>query len=105
MGPGDQGAWDHYREWLSRRAPLAAVPKPESRATCYYEVSFDHHPLVGATERPGVWADCGFSGHGVMHSQIVGECLAAMILGDTPELDISAFSPARTEPLVDTTQL
>jgi len=28
-----------------------------------------------------------------------------MILDDSPELDISAFSPARTEPLVDTTQL
>ena len=70
-----------------------------------YEVTFDHHALVGATERPGVWACCGFSGHGVMQSPAVGEALAAMILGETPPLDIGALSPLRTEPLIDRTQL
>jgi glycine/D-amino acid oxidase-like deaminating enzyme len=105
MGPGDQNAWDHFRRWLAVRVPRAALPQPDSHATCYYEVTFDHHPLVGATERPRIWADCGFSGHGVMHSTVIGECLAAMILGETPPVDISALEPLRKEPLVDTTQL
>jgi len=105
MGPGDQHQWNHYREWLHLRLPAAAVAEPESHWTGAYEVTFDHHALVGATERPGVWACCGFSGHGVMQSPIVGECLAAMITGAVPPLDISALNPLRTSPLVDTTQL
>jgi sarcosine oxidase, subunit beta len=104
IGPGDPHLWEHHREWLARRAPRAAVPEPEAHWTGCYEVTFDHHPLVGETERPGVWAMCGFSGHGVMHSPAVAECLAAMMLGETPPLDISALDPGRTEPLHDDTQ-
>jgi sarcosine oxidase subunit beta len=68
-------------------------------------MTFDHHPLVGATEREGVWASCGFSGHGVMHSPAIADCLAAMVLGDSPPIDITALSPLRREALVDPTQL
>jgi sarcosine oxidase subunit beta len=105
MGPGDQHAWDHYRDWLRRRAPEAAVEQPESNWTGYYEMTGDHHALVGATERPGVWAACGFSGHGVMQSPTVGDSLAAMILGETPPFDLARLSPLRTESLHDPTQL
>jgi sarcosine oxidase subunit beta len=105
IGPGDPADWDTAREWLCRMAPRAAVERPETRWTGMYEMTFDHHPLVGATERPGVWASCGFSGHGVMHSPAVAESLAAMMLGLSPAIDLSALSPLRTEPLVDPTQL
>jgi glycine/D-amino acid oxidase-like deaminating enzyme len=40
-----------------------------------------------------------------MHSPTVADCLAAMILGDTPPIDLSALSPLREEALVDGTQL
>ncbi|HVD01367.1 MAG TPA: FAD-binding oxidoreductase [Candidatus Dormibacteraeota bacterium] len=105
MGPGDQRDWSHFRTWLERRAPAAAQGEPTSHWTGSYEVSFDHHGLVGETERSGVWACCGFSGHGVMQSPAVGAALAAMIVGETPPVDISALSPLRTEPLLDRTQL
>jgi sarcosine oxidase subunit beta len=105
MGPGDQHAWDNFRAWLELRVPAAAVAEPAGHWTGSYEVTFDHHGLVGQTERPGVWACCGFSGHGVMQSPAVGAALAAMILGETPPLDIAALSPLRTEPLLDRTQL
>ena len=105
IGPGDPTAWDHHGEWLARRLPRAAAERPESHWTGFYEMTFDHHPLVGATERPGVWASCGFSGHGVMHSPVIADCLAAMVLGDTPPIEIAALSPLRKEPLVDSTQL
>ena len=105
MGPGDQRAWGHFQAWLRRRLPAAALEAPSGHWRGYYEVTFDHHALVGETERPGVWACCGFSGHGVMHSPTVGECLAAMILGETPPVDIAALSPQRRQPLVDATQL
>lgn len=105
MGPGDQGDWSHFRDWLALRLPRAAVADPEDHWTGSYEVTFDHHPLAGATGRPGTWAMCGFSGRGVMHSPSVAGSLAAMILGETPPIDISALSPLRTEPLCDPTQL
>jgi glycine/D-amino acid oxidase-like deaminating enzyme len=104
-GPGDPSEWSPYREWLARFVPPAAVAEPEGHWTGYYEMTFDHHPLVGQTERPGVWASCGFSGHGVMHSPAVADCLAAMMLGDAPAIDISALSPLRSEALEDRTQL
>lgn len=105
IGPGDPNAWAHHRDWLARLVPRAAAESPERHWTGYYEMTFDHHPLVGPTERPGVWASCGFSGHGVMQSPAIGDCLAAMMLGDSPPIDVSALSPARTVPLVDNTQL
>jgi sarcosine oxidase subunit beta len=105
IGPGDPQQWDHHREWLKRFVPQAAVERPEAHWTGFYEMTFDHHPLVGATERPGIFASCGFSGHGVMHSPAIGDCLAAIMLGETPNIDISALSPLRREALVDLTQL
>lgn len=105
MGPGDQHDWRHFREWLRRRIPPAAVERPAGGWHGSYEVTFDHHPLVGATERERVWAACGFSGHGVMHSPAIGDSLAAMMLGETPPVDVSPLSPLRTEPLHDLTQL
>jgi sarcosine oxidase subunit beta len=105
MGPGDQHDYSHFRAWLARRAPPVAAPGPEAHWTGSYEVTPDHHPLVGQTERSGVWACCGFSGHGVMHAPAVGDALAAMILGDTPPVDVDALDPRRTEPLSDATQL
>ena len=104
-GPGDQHAYGHFLDWLRRRAPRAAAAAPVRHWTGNYEMTADHHPLVGRTEREGVWACCGFSGHGVMHSPAIGESLAAMLLGDTPPVDIRALSPQRTEALLDRTQL
>lgn len=97
--------WEPIRAWLAQRLPTAAVDQPEDHWTGFYEMTPDQHPLVGETARPGVWASCGFSGHGVMHAPAVAESLAAMILGQTLPVDISAFSPLRTEPLVDITQV
>ena len=97
--------WPYVRDWLARRIPTAAVDEPLESWTCNYEMTFDMHPLVGQTERGGVWASCGFSGHGVMHAPAIAESLAAMILGDTPPIDIAALSPLRREPLIDRTQV
>jgi sarcosine oxidase subunit beta len=105
MGPPGQHDWEPYRDWLTMRAPRAAVKQPEGVVMGNYEMTFDGHPLVGETERPGVWSSCGFSGHGVMHSPAVADNLAAMINGDSPPMDIRALSPRRMEPLIDSTQL
>jgi sarcosine oxidase subunit beta len=102
---GDPHDWEPIRAWLAQRIPVAAVDQPENHWIGFYEMTSDQHPLVGETACPGVWASCGFSGHGVMHAPAVAESLAAMILGQTPPIDISALSPQRVEPLVDSTQV
>ncbi len=105
IGPGDPRDWASLRDWLCRVAPRAGVERPETHWTGFYEMTFDHHPLVGRTEREDVWASCGSSGHGVMQSPAVGDCVAAMMLGETPPVDVSALSPLRTGALVGPTQL
>jgi sarcosine oxidase, subunit beta len=97
--------WEPIRTWLAQRIPTAAVDQPEAHWTGFYEMTPDQHPLVGETACSGVWASCGFSGHGVMHAPAVAESLAAMILGQSPRVDISALSLLRTQPLVDIPQV
>jgi len=105
LPPGDASRWEETRSWLERSIPAAPINLPEDHWTGFYEMTFDQHPLVGETSRLGVWACCGFSGHGVIQAPVVAESLAAMILGQTPPLDISAFRPQRTEPLVEIRQI
>jgi len=100
LPPGDASQWEETRAWLERSIPVASIDQLEDHWAGFYEMTFDQHPLVGETSRPGVWACCGFSGHGMIQAPAVAESLAAMILGQTPPLDITAFSPQRTEPLV-----
>lgn len=62
-----------------------------------YDVSPDHHAIVGPT--PGVegfYICTGFSGHGIMHSPAMGISLAEMILkGKSETLDVSSLSIER----------
>ncbi|MBO0701791.1 MAG: FAD-binding oxidoreductase [Candidatus Dormibacteraeota bacterium] len=106
MAPYDPDDWASHRSHLVHRVPGAAgQERPEGHWTGEYEVTFDHHPLVGPTGREKVWAMCGFSGHGVMQSPAVAASLAAMMVGATPQIDITALDPRRAAPLVDATQL
>lgn len=106
MAPEPPDDWAAHRERMVHRVPdTAHVSCPEAHWTGDYEVTFDHHSLAGPTGRDGVWAMCGFSGHGVMQSPAVAASLAAMLVGATPPVDITALDPRRTAPLVDTTQL
>lgn len=106
MAPYEPGDWESHRERLHWRVPdSAGTEAPEARWAGDYEVTFDHHALAGRTARDGVWALCGFSGHGVMQSPAVAASLAAMLVGATPPVDISALDPRRTVALVDSTQL
>ena len=106
MAPYPPDDWASHRWALVHRVPGAAgIERPEAHWSGDYEVTFDHHPLVGPTRRDRVWAMCGFSGHGVMQSPAVAASLAAMLVGATPPVDISPLDPGRREPLVDITQL
>jgi sarcosine oxidase, subunit beta len=68
-------------------------------AMCYaglYEMSPDHHAILGGSPLcANMFFANGSSGHGVMHSPAIGSIVADMILGKTPQLDVSMLRPSR----------
>jgi sarcosine oxidase subunit beta len=87
--------------FLERVAELAMhrVPALE-RATIrtgwggLYEVTPDHHPIVGEVA-PGIYAACGFSGHGVMHAPATGVLMAELLATGRTDLDLAPLSLGR----------
>jgi sarcosine oxidase subunit beta len=61
-----------------------------------YEMTPDHHPVLGVTGVGGLYLANGFSGHGVMHSPATGKILADLILkGSTDLIDAKLLDFAR----------
>jgi sarcosine oxidase subunit beta len=99
----DEPTWRD--DWVPKVMELARARLPEAArvsidpASCHcglYEMSPDRHAILGeAPGAPGLFLINGSSGHGVMHSPALGEALAAMIIGEPPPLDVSAFRPSR----------
>jgi sarcosine oxidase subunit beta len=56
----------------------------------------DAHPILGEIA-DGIYAACGFSGHGFMQSPAVGRALAEEILGESPSLDLDPYRLDRFE--------
>jgi sarcosine oxidase subunit beta len=80
-------------DWLARlhrRFPVAAGARIETAWAGLYDMTPDAHPIVGVVAE-GVYAACGFSGHGFMQSPAVGRSAAEEILGLTPSLDLSPY--------------
>ena len=50
----------------------------------------DAHPIIGRVG-DGVYAACGFSGHGFMQSPAVGRALAEEILDGASSFDLSPY--------------
>jgi sarcosine oxidase subunit beta len=50
----------------------------------------DAHPIIGRVAE-GVYAACGFSGHGFMQAPAVGDAVAAELLGEKPAVDLSSY--------------
>lgn len=66
-----------------------------SWAGCY-EVSPDHHAIIGESGLPGFYLCNGFSGHGVMHAPAAGHLLAELLVdGRAETLDIGPLSIRR----------
>ena len=70
-------------ERLVHRYPRAAGATIERSWAGLYDMTPDAHPIVGRVAE-GVYAACGFSGHGFMQSPAVGRALAEQIVGSQP---------------------
>ena len=81
---------EDWRERLACRYPRAAgAPVRRAWAGCY-DMTPDAHPIIGAVA-DGLYAACGFSGHGFMQSPAVGDAVAAELLGESPLSDLTPY--------------
>lgn len=80
----------------AHRFPGAADAAVRGGYASIYDVTPDWQPVLGPV--PGVrglHVAAGFSGHGFKLSPALGEALAALLVGERPEIDISAFASSR----------
>ena len=80
-------------DWLERiahRYPAAAGVGVERAWAGLYDMTPDAHPIIGWVG-DGVYAACGFSGHGFMQAPAVGEAVAEELLTEGSTFDLSAY--------------
>ncbi len=92
-------SWDsleHMLQHAAWRLPALEAARIRTGWAGLYEVSPDHQAIVGESpDLAGFWLCCGFSGHGFMQAPAIGQLLADVMLGRTPEIDIAPFAPDR----------
>jgi sarcosine oxidase len=79
------------RRWFPRAdGPVASL------ATCIFETTPDRDFIIDRVPgRRAAWVAAGFSGHGYKYCGAVGEAMAALVAGEAPALDTSAFALGR----------
>jgi len=92
----DESLFDDRLARLHHRFPAAADARIAEGWAGLYDMTPDAHPILGRIA-DGVYAACGFSGHGFMQSPAVGRALAEEILGETPSLDLGPYRLERFE--------
>jgi sarcosine oxidase subunit beta len=92
----DESLFDDRVERLVRRFPLAEGVTIENAWAGLYDMTPDAHPIVGRVA-DGVYAACGFSGHGFMQSPAVGRAVAELVLRGESSIDLSPYALERFE--------
>jgi sarcosine oxidase subunit beta len=77
-------------ERLARRFPAARGVGVARAWAGLYDMTPDAHPIIGFVG-DGVYASCGFSGHGFMQSPAVGRAIAEELLEGAPALDLTPY--------------
>jgi sarcosine oxidase subunit beta len=86
----DEALVEDCRKRLARRYPSAAGASVVRAWAGLYDMTPDAHPIIGWVG-DGVYAACGFSGHGFMQSPAVGRAVAQELLVAESELDLSPY--------------
>ena len=92
----DESVFDDRLRRLGHRYPAAAGTTIDLAWTGLYDMTPDAHPIIGLVA-DGIYAACGFSGHGFMQSPAVGRALAELILEGETGYDLSPFALERFE--------
>jgi glycine/D-amino acid oxidase-like deaminating enzyme len=86
----DDTVFDDRLARLARRFPPSAGARVEEAWAGLYDMTPDAHPILGRVA-DGVYAACGFSGHGFMQSPAVGRVVAQEILDGAASLDLAPY--------------
>jgi sarcosine oxidase, subunit beta len=86
----DESVFDDRLARLTRRYPPAAEATVARAWAGLYDMTPDAHPVIGRVAE-GVYAACGFSGHGFMQSPAVGRALAEEILEGASSFDLAPY--------------
>jgi sarcosine oxidase, subunit beta len=86
----DDSLFDDRLARLRHRYPPAARAVIARGWAGLYDMTPDAHPILGRVA-DGVFAACGFSGHGFMQCPAVGRAVAEEVLGLTPTFDLAPF--------------
>jgi sarcosine oxidase subunit beta len=86
----DESVFDDRLARLARRFPHAAGLTIADAWAGLYDMTPDAHPILGKVG-DGVYAACGFSGHGFMQSPAVAVAIAEEILDGASTLDLSPY--------------
>jgi sarcosine oxidase subunit beta len=79
-----------WRARLAHRYPPAAGAPVVRAWAGLYDMTPDAHPIIGWVG-DGVYAACGFSGHGFMQSPAVGRAVAEELLEGESSIDLSPY--------------
>lgn len=84
------------RERFRSRFPALTNARPLRGWAGPYDFTPDWHPLVGAAPGvSGLFLEFGTSGHGFKLAPSIAECVAAMVVGKEPPIDVSQLAPDR----------
>jgi sarcosine oxidase subunit beta len=92
----DEWLFDDRLARLVHRYPGAGGTRIDRAWAGLYDMTPDAHPILGRIGE-GIYAACGFSGHGFMQSPAVGRAVAEEILGLGPTFDLAPYRLERFE--------
>jgi glycine oxidase len=97
-------AADELRAVLAALAPDAADAPISRHWAGIRPMTADGQPLLGQDpERPGIVYACGHSRNGVLLAALTGDCVAALVTGTEPPVDLRPFAPDRFDALGSST--
>jgi sarcosine oxidase subunit beta len=86
----DESVFADRLERLAHRYPPAAGTRIGRAWAGLYDMTPDAHPIIGPVG-DGLYAACGFSGHGFMQSPAVGRAVAEELLFGESSLDLTPY--------------
>ena len=86
----DENLVDDWLGRLARRYPAAAGVAAARSWAGLYDMTPDAHPIIGWVG-DGVYAACGFSGHGFMQAPAVGAAVAQELIDGASSFDLSPY--------------
>jgi sarcosine oxidase, subunit beta len=90
----DESVFADRLDRLAHRYPRARGTSIARAWAGLYDMTPDAHPIIGPVG-DGLYAACGFSGHGFMQSPAVGRAVAEELLHGESSLDLSPYRLAR----------